>query len=339
MAILIAHILRSNILMILNVGVLACSSMARRRFLPAISKIPTLKIWRVGSRDREKALTYSRLFNSTYFGSYEDVIYDPKIQLVYISAPPHLHYELSIAALKEGKHVICEKPIAGNLHDLKILNEIATSNRALFAEHYSFTYHPQNILVKKLVSNGHIGKPRYINASFHYPMPASTDIRLNSEICGGVLHDSIGYPVLAALSLIDGEVSLLGSNVTIDQAFNIDRSCCFKMKVDEVEVTGDVSMGKDYQAFYEVNGDSGSILVSKAYSVDDKYEAKIIETTFSGKKFYSVDKSNQIENFLFSFIENINQNIKAGSYKNSFYQTTLRLRGTIDKIIEVANYN
>jgi hypothetical protein len=170
-------------------------------------------------------------------------------------------------------------------------------------------------------------------------MPAITDIRLNSEISGGVLHDSIGYPVLAALSLIEGEISLLSANVTIDETFSIDKSCCFKLKVDQVEVTGDVSMGKDYQAFYEVHGENGSILVSKAYSVDDQFEAKIIETTPHENFFYSVTKSNQIENFLLSFIDNINQNTNDGGYKNNFYHTSLRLRIAIDNIIEGATFS
>jgi predicted dehydrogenase len=72
-------------------GLIACSSIARRRFLPALKQVDGAQLATIGSRDRAKAEQFAREFSAPRFGTYEDVLADPQINAVYISTPPNLH--------------------------------------------------------------------------------------------------------------------------------------------------------------------------------------------------------------------------------------------------------
>ena len=74
-------------------GIIACSNVARRRFLPALGASTTARLEHVGSRDPAKAGQYAREFSCAKSGSYEAVLADPAVDAVYISTPPSLHTE------------------------------------------------------------------------------------------------------------------------------------------------------------------------------------------------------------------------------------------------------
>src|ERR1700682_3380751 len=91
-------------------GIIACSSVARRRFLPALCSSKTARLERVGSRDSARAEQCAREFPCAKYGSYEAVLADPEVEVVYISTPPSMHEEWVHKAAASRKHVLCEKP-------------------------------------------------------------------------------------------------------------------------------------------------------------------------------------------------------------------------------------
>jgi len=318
----------------LNVGVIACSSIARRRFLPAVASLESLKIWRIGSRDIQKAKNFAEMFSAPHFGTYEDVLNDKSIDIVYISTPPHNHFQLTLKALEAKKHVICEKPITSNLSDLMRLHHIAQQNNLLFAEHYSFLDHPQHATVKNLIEDNKVGIVKKFRGHYHYPLPNQHDIRLNNTIFGGVSNDSLGYPILAGLFFIDGEPKLNYAQITIDKNFNVDSSCEFSINIGETEITGKVAMGSEYLSSYEVCGTNGSISVDRAYSVDGDHIATVTLLTEGKKTQFKERQVNQIELFLNKFQKNIYQleEYKDSGYFNKFYRNSYRLRLILDEI-------
>ena len=317
----------------LNVGVIACSSIARRRFLPAVASLDNLKIWRIGSRDIQKAKNFAEIFSSPHFGTYEDVLNDKSVDLIYISTPPHSHFELTAAALSAGKHVICEKPVANNLTDLIKLNEIATKNGSLFAEHYSFLHHGQHKIVKNLIKDGKIGEIKKIFGQYLYPMPNVNDIRLKSDILGGVSHDSLGYPILAGLHYIDQDLLNASASITINKKLNIDQYCSFNLNFGENEISGEVGMGADYHSIYEIIGTIGSIKIHRAYSVDPNFKP-IISFRDKNLSFEKIlPPSNQITEFLIAFIKNIDLYLSNNFYHNKFYYDSYRLRSIQDEVL------
>jgi NDP-hexose-3-ketoreductase len=320
----------------LNVGVIACSSIARRRFLPAVASLESLKIWRIGSRDIQKARDFAEMFSAPHFGTYEDILNDKSVDLIYISTPPHSHFELTAAALNAGKHVICEKPITNNLAELIKLNEIATKNRLVFAEHYSFLHHGQHKIVKNLIKDGKIGKVLKLSGQYLYPMPSTNDIRLKSDILGGVSHDSLGYPIAAGLFFITTNPLNAVSSIKINKELNIDQYCSFNINFGETEACGEVGMGECYQSNYKIIGALGTINVHRAYSVEPDYEAVVSLKIKNITTEFTIPKSNQIREFLKCFIENIAINFSNNQYRNDFYDAAYRLRAIQDKIIKNA---
>src|SRR5687768_13653105 len=109
-----------------NWGILSTSNFATERFLPGLRKSSLVRLAAVGSRDLERAKTFAKTNGvARAYGSYEEVLKDPEIELVYIPLPNHLHVEWTIKAAKAGKHVLCEKPMGMNAKDVEKLKPYA----------------------------------------------------------------------------------------------------------------------------------------------------------------------------------------------------------------------
>ena len=90
-----------------RVGVLGCSDIARRKFIPALESSKNACLAAVSSRSREKAAELLPGMRCPIY-NYEELLQDSSIDLVYLSLPNHLHEEWSIRTLAAGKHLICE---------------------------------------------------------------------------------------------------------------------------------------------------------------------------------------------------------------------------------------
>src|SRR5450759_157953 len=95
-------------------GIIGCSSVARRRMLPAIAASGMAHLERIGSRGSHKAEQFAREFGCAKWGSYEAVLADPEVDAIYISTPPALHEPWVRAAAEHRKHILCEKPAFPN---------------------------------------------------------------------------------------------------------------------------------------------------------------------------------------------------------------------------------
>ena len=93
----------------LKFGIIGCSSISERSTIPAIKKSDFAELKMIGSRSETKSKEFAKKFECAKFGTYDDVLADNDLDVVYISTPIGTHEELSIKAAKAGKHVICEK--------------------------------------------------------------------------------------------------------------------------------------------------------------------------------------------------------------------------------------
>ena len=188
-ALISRKILTMNKKVNLKVGLIACSNVAEKRFIPALKGISNLKLYAAGSSsNNEKTKNFCIRNNIKDSYTYEDILNNKNIDIVYISTPATLHEELTIKALKQKKHVLCEKPSALSFKSAKkIINESKNSNKA-FLQGFMFQFHPQYDYVKKLLAEGIIGKIETIKSSFDYPKPEEGNIRLNKDLNGGVFY-------------------------------------------------------------------------------------------------------------------------------------------------------
>src|SRR5579884_2682381 len=99
-------------------GVISTAKIGVERVLPAIAASSNGRLLGVGSRDLARAEQLAARYpGARAFGSYDDLLADPEIEAVYIPLPNQLHAEWTNRAAQAGKHVLCEKPLAGSSED------------------------------------------------------------------------------------------------------------------------------------------------------------------------------------------------------------------------------
>ena len=123
----------------------------------------------VASRSLEKAQKFAAEhgFEKAY-GSYEQMLADPKVDLVYIAVPHSHHYQWTIASLNAGKHVLCEKAFAVNETQAKEMIDLARQKGLLLAEAIWTRYQPARRMIDDLIREGVIGRPEVVTANLDY---------------------------------------------------------------------------------------------------------------------------------------------------------------------------
>jgi len=156
----------------------------------------------VASRNLEKAQAYGREKGiPKAYGSYEALLADPEIEVIYISLPNALHCEWTVKAAEAGKHVLCEKPITITLAELERVEAAAKTNQVTVFEAFMYLHHPQTLKAQEMIQAGQLGQLQLVNSWFHFYLPPerSENIRLNAGLSGGSLWDVGVYPNSAAI--------------------------------------------------------------------------------------------------------------------------------------------
>ncbi|KIW14468.1 hypothetical protein PV08_07252 [Exophiala spinifera] len=134
----------------------------------------------------------SNVICSTY-GSYEELVRDPAVDLVYISTPHSHHFQNCMTALNNGKAVLCEKPVAVNAHQARKLHEVAKQKGLFFMEAVWTRFFPLSVAVRQLIKDGVIGDVLrvYVNNSTGTDVEAldASHRYLNAALGGGALLD------------------------------------------------------------------------------------------------------------------------------------------------------
>ena len=183
---------------------LLSTAMINRRVIPAIRASKRGKLLAVASRNQETANAYAANWNIPHaFGSYEAMLDSDLVDAVYISLPNHLHAEWSIRAMKSGKHVLCEKPIALTVADVDHMISARKATRRVLAEALMYRHHPQTKLVGELVKDGRLGDIVLIRGVFNFTIHERQNIRMNPEYGGGSLWDVGIYPISFAQYIME----------------------------------------------------------------------------------------------------------------------------------------
>ena len=161
----------------LKFGIIGCSKIAKKSVIPAILKSEFAELKVIGSRSKEKSNEFSNEFNCKENGTYDDVIFDESVDIVYISTPIGTHAELAIKAASAGKHVYCEKSSTDSFNSAKQMIECSKNNNVRIMEGFMFKFHPQQKKVKDLINDNKIGDLNSFNGSFGFPSFPEDDIR------------------------------------------------------------------------------------------------------------------------------------------------------------------
>ncbi len=186
-------------------GVLGTAGIAKGCTIPGMKGADNCELYAIAGRNEEKVRSYKDEFGFevSYVG-YDKLLADPNVQAVYIPLPNHLHKEWVIKALRAGKHVLCEKPLALNAADAREMFDEAKANNVILMEAYAYLHSPYIASLKEVIKSGVIGDVDFIDSAF-YTQGYVEDIRLYKEMGGGAVYDLGCYCTTMILSLIDSE--------------------------------------------------------------------------------------------------------------------------------------
>ncbi len=204
-------------------GVLGAAKIATVKVIPAMQASQWCEVTAIASRDDAKAReAAARLGIPKAYGSYEAMLADPEIDAIYNPLPNHLHVPWSIRAAEQGKHVLCEKPIAMNAAEAREL--LAARDRAgvVIGEAFMVQTHPQWIRTVELVCGGRIGPLRYVVGTFGYFNRAAENVRNVAEYGGGGLMDIGCYPIKTSRMVFGEEPTRVCGTLAFDPDFNVD---------------------------------------------------------------------------------------------------------------------
>ena len=150
-------------------GVLSTAAIGLKKVIPAMQQGELTHIAAIASRDHAKAEEAARTLGiEKIYGSYEDLLADPQIDVIYNPLPNHLHVPWTIKAAEAGKHVLCEKPLSLNVAEARALLDVQARTKVKIGEAFMVRTHPQWLRVRELIASGHIGFLRSIQGFFSY---------------------------------------------------------------------------------------------------------------------------------------------------------------------------
>ena len=168
-----------------------------QKFASDLSLVEDNELSAVASRDIERARLFSDQFNAEKsYGSYEAILDDPNVDILYIATPHTFHAEWAIKALENGKHVLCEKPLGLNESQVTKIIDAAHQNNRFLMEALWSRFNPAINDCLNQINQGIIGDPNFLTADFtFYNNPPENGRLLNLDLAGGSLLDIGIYPL------------------------------------------------------------------------------------------------------------------------------------------------
>ena len=221
-------------------GILSTALIATQKVIPALRRCAGVEVTAIASRDGARAAQAAAALGITRaHGSYEALLADSEVDVVYNPLPNPLHVPLTLAAARAGKHVLCEKPMAMNAAELRALRPYA--RRVHLQEAFMVRHHPQWLAVRDHVRAGLIGELRYAQMPFSYFNADPANIRNRADLGGGAIYDIGCYAVAAGRWFFDAEPVRVAAMIAHDPAMGTDRCA-----------SGVLDFGEDRQMVFTV---------------------------------------------------------------------------------------
>src|ERR1700722_17290295 len=150
-------------------GILGVASIATRRVIPGMRLCEIAEVTAIASRDLAKAQEAAKTLGiARAYGSYELLLADPGIDVIYNPLPNHLHVSWTIKAAEAGKHVLCEKPLSMNAAEAETLIAVRDRTGVKIGEAFMVATAPQWVRLREIVQSGVIGDLRAVIGFFSY---------------------------------------------------------------------------------------------------------------------------------------------------------------------------
>ncbi len=187
-------------------GVLGCARIARTQVVPAILRCANARLQAVASREPAKLAEFRELFGDfTAHASYQALLDDPAVDAIYVPLPNSLHREWAIRAMRCGKHVLCEKPLALNSEEAGEMIRTARECGVLLMEAFMYRYTDRVRQISRVLASGALGEIRSVNSTFRFFLDRENTIKEKPELGGGAMYDVGVYPLNLISLVTDAE--------------------------------------------------------------------------------------------------------------------------------------
>lgn len=204
-------------------GILGTADIAKRQLIPSLQRSDMCEVVAVASRDVKKAKEYAKATQiPTFYGSYEELLKDDLIDIIYIPLPNHLHVQYIELANKHNKHVLCEKPLALSVSDVEKLIALRDSSKLSIGEAYAMYHQPRLQKIKEVLSSGEVGALQAAHGVFFLTNEDENNIRNAYKEGGGALWDIGVYPIAVGRYLFGQEPIEVRCEIQHDDRFKVD---------------------------------------------------------------------------------------------------------------------
>ena len=281
----------------MKIGVLGAGNISHM-VAPAMVALEEIECYAVASRDLGKAQAFADKFGfQKVYGSYEEMLKDPYVELVYIGTPHSHHYEHMMLCIAYGKPILCEKAFTLNADQARKVQKAAAEKGIFVAEAIWPRYMPSRKIISDVMNSGIIGSPNTLTANLSYVIGQVPRI-VQPELAGGALLDIGVYGINFALMHFGTDIDRVESSVKMhDTGVDAMETITIFYKDGRMAVlTHSIWCRSDRKGI--IHGDKGYMVVE---NINNPQSLSVYDTEDKLLAFY--DFSNQINGYEFQFAE------------------------------------
>jgi predicted dehydrogenase len=183
-----------------NWAILGCGKIAKK-FATELNILPKANLYAASARTIEKATDFANEFGfEKAYGSYQEMVQDPNVDVVYIATPHTFHLEHTLLCLQHKKAVLCEKAFAINTKEVQQMIAASTKNNTFLMEAFWVLFRPKLAKVREIIASENLGKLKFVKSDFMFNGEYNPNNRLyNIDLGGGSLLDIGIYSIFTAL--------------------------------------------------------------------------------------------------------------------------------------------
>lgn len=297
----------------------------------AVQSVDGVVAYAVASRSYERAKTFADEWGyEKAYGSYEEMVKDPEVELVYIATPHSHHYQYAKMCLEHGKHVLLEKAFTVNARQAEELIHISEEKNLLLAEAIWTRYMPSRKMINDVIASGVIGEVTSLTANLGYPLKYKERMR-KPELAGGALLDLGVYPINFALMVFRGQIKDVTASAVMSPN-RVDWMNGITLTFDDGKMAvlhTDMLALLDRQGV--INGEKGYIEVQ---NINNCEEIRVFDESRKMIERYQVPE--QVNGYEYE-VEACRQAVENGKYEcpQMPHTETLRIMKLMDQIREM----
>ncbi|MCC9063776.1 Gfo/Idh/MocA family protein [Flavobacterium piscisymbiosum] len=254
----------------INWGIIGLGNIANQ-FAADLLLLQDAALVAVASRDHNKAIEFAKKYNCTKsYDSYEALFQDDQVDIIYIATPHDSHAELSIKALENGKHVLCEKPMSLSYKDALRMIEASRKHNKFFMEAFWTRFIPSVKEILEKVHQGIIGDVKYIKADFAFYADDAAGGRLfDKKLGGGALFDIGVYPLFLSYILLGIPKDIMAKSIYHKNGIDLQTSMILQYENAQSVLHASIISESDMKA--TISGTQGHIQLNSPWYIADGY--------------------------------------------------------------------